>query len=91
MKVLALLIVNKVLSRLLFFCILFGGVVIGASLAKVLGHHGGHWDCLTMFCPAVLFTVYAGLRFRLTRTLSLATVIWSALFFSFGVIVLVKG
>lgn len=91
MKVFAMLIVNKVLSRMLFFCILFGGVVIGASLAKVLSQHGGRWDSLTMFCPAVLFAVYAGLRFKLTQTLSLGTAIWSALLFAFGIAVLVKG
>ena len=91
MKTLAMIVANKVLSRVLFFCILFGGIVIGASMEKMLGHHGGRWDSLTMLCPAVLFAVYAGLRFSITRTFSLGTVIWSALLFAFGIIILVKG
>jgi hypothetical protein len=91
MKALAALILNKVLSRIIFFGILFGGLALGVFLAKLLGLRGGRSDCLAMFCPAVLFAMYGWLRFTVTRTISVAAVIWSALFLTFGVIVLVKG
>ena len=89
MKDMTALIINGIVSRILTIALLVVGVVAGHFLAQALGK--GRWESLTMFCPAVLFALWAWLRYRLSQRIAVGTLICSGLFLTFGIIVLWRG